>query len=170
MNYLVSVIMPSYNTANFIKDSINSVLCQTYKNFELINAENNSQQLFLSINNEGVYHIGDYTFEIKKVEAMPEKFPSSEDNFAYVSIENFDLTLRNRCDGDIFQPLGLNGTQKLKKFLNEKKIPKHERDNLVFLCKNNEVLWAPCYGISEKIKVKTKPTHIIKMERNNHEN
>ena len=36
MNYLVSVIMPSYNTANFIKDSINSVLCQTYKNFELI--------------------------------------------------------------------------------------------------------------------------------------
>ncbi len=33
---LVSVIMPSYNSAVFIKDSINSVLCQTYTNWELI--------------------------------------------------------------------------------------------------------------------------------------
>ena len=33
---LVSVIMPSYNSALFIKDSINSVLYQTYTNWELI--------------------------------------------------------------------------------------------------------------------------------------
>lgn len=36
MEELVSVIMPSYNTAKFISDSINSVLYQTYKNWELI--------------------------------------------------------------------------------------------------------------------------------------
>ena len=33
---LVSVIMPSYNTAGFIEESINSVLSQTYSNWELI--------------------------------------------------------------------------------------------------------------------------------------
>lgn len=32
----VSVIMPSYNSSGYIKDSINSVLNQTYGNFELI--------------------------------------------------------------------------------------------------------------------------------------
>lgn len=36
MDELVSIIMPSYNTADFIPDAIRSVLSQTYSNWELI--------------------------------------------------------------------------------------------------------------------------------------
>ena len=36
MNELVSIIMPSYNTARFISKTIESVLEQTYKNWELL--------------------------------------------------------------------------------------------------------------------------------------
>ena len=36
MSDLVSIIMPSYNTAEFIEESIKSVISQTYKNWELI--------------------------------------------------------------------------------------------------------------------------------------
>ena len=36
MDELTSIVMPSYNTANYISDSIRSVLAQTYTNWELI--------------------------------------------------------------------------------------------------------------------------------------
>lgn len=36
MEELVSIIMPSYNTANYIKLTIESVLKQTYQNWELL--------------------------------------------------------------------------------------------------------------------------------------
>ena len=36
MKELVSIIMPSYNTERFIKDTIESVLAQSYTNWELI--------------------------------------------------------------------------------------------------------------------------------------
>ena len=36
MNDLVSIIMPSYNTAPYISETIQSVLNQTYQNWELI--------------------------------------------------------------------------------------------------------------------------------------
>lgn len=35
-NDLISIVMPSYNTDKFIKDAIQSVVSQTYKNWELI--------------------------------------------------------------------------------------------------------------------------------------
>ena len=38
----VSVCIPTYNYANYIKDAIDSVLCQTYIDFELLIVDNYS--------------------------------------------------------------------------------------------------------------------------------
>ena len=33
---LISILMPTYNVEKFVEEAVRSVLCQTYKNFELI--------------------------------------------------------------------------------------------------------------------------------------
>lgn len=90
-------------------------------------------------------------------------FPEATSNFAYADFSNiqFPLTLRTRRDGDIITPFGMRGTMKLKKYLNSKGVPRHNRDDILLLCKENEVLWVLGVGISDKIGVKGVPTHVI---------
>lgn len=59
---LVSVIIPNYNHAAFLKQRINSVLSQTYKNYEIIILDDNSKDNSIDIikqyeSNEHVSHI-----------------------------------------------------------------------------------------------------------------
>ena len=90
-------------------------------------------------------------------------FPNSTATFAYVDIteQEFPLILRTRKDGDIITPLGMKGSMKLKKYLNGKGVSKHHRDNIPLLCNDKEVLWVTGVGLSDKIGVKTSPSHVI---------
>lgn len=58
MNDLVSIIMPSYNTAKFISQSIESVLSQSYTNWELIIVDDcssdNTVEIVSSFNDERI--------------------------------------------------------------------------------------------------------------------
>lgn len=113
----------------------------------------------------GQYDIAGKVFTIEKNNTLPEKFPSDAECIAYVDLSKIDfpLTLRNRMDGDFISPLGVDGKQKLKKYLNNKKIPKHKKDKLIFLCKGQEILWAAGLGISKNIMVTDKPSHILRL-------
>lgn len=61
MNELVSVIMPSYNTAKFIKETVESVLSQTYQNFEIIIVDDcstdNTDEVVAGIEDERIKYI-----------------------------------------------------------------------------------------------------------------
>ena len=117
----------------------------------------------VKISIEGEYKINDKIFSIRKCSENINYYPKDIEYKAYISIKEIDFTLRYRKNGDYIQPLGCSGKQKLKKYLNEKKIPNHEKNNIVLLCNGNEVLWVTGFGISDKIKVKDKPTHVIEL-------
>ena len=61
MSDLVSIIMPSYNTAEYIGESIKSVLNQTYSNWELIIVDDcsndNTDEIVASFNDERIKYI-----------------------------------------------------------------------------------------------------------------
>ncbi len=117
------------------------------------------------ITKDGTYEIGGYRLIITKCSQMPDNFPPDKNFTAYTQLDDIDFTLRQRKNGDLIQPLGTKGKQKLKKYLIAKQIPEYKRDDLLFLCRNNEVFWAPGLAISDKIKVITQPTHMLKLEK-----
>ncbi len=68
--------------------------------------------------------------------------------------ETLPLTVRNRQQGDRFQPYGMLGTKKIKDFLIDAKVPRYERDRIPLLVCGNEVLWIIGYTTSELFKIK----------------
>lgn len=61
MNDLVTIIMPSYNTAPYIRETIQSVLDQTYQNWELIIVDDcstdNTDEVVASIRDERIRYL-----------------------------------------------------------------------------------------------------------------
>lgn len=163
---VVAFIKKNANSKSGKKHSITTDLWiyTNSKKFELIKSEKPSNKE-ISINKEGQYQFDDYVFEIEKFNGTTFDFPKDNELKALVSLNEINFTLRHRKDGDTISPLGINGTQKLKKYLNEKKIPQHEKDSLILLCKNSEVLWVGGLGLSNKIRVINAPTHIIKLTK-----
>ena len=119
------------------------------------------------ITDEGEYSIGDKILTLKSfVEKDIFVFPESTASFVYVDLSRITLPIavRTRAEGDIITPFGMTGTMKLKKYFNSKGISRHTRDEIVLLTQGNDVLWAVGVGISNKIGVTTKPTHVIEIK------
>jgi tRNA(Ile)-lysidine synthetase-like protein len=163
---------------NFIKDNQNSKSGKTIsittdywlfvndKYFQIITASKKSD-INIKINQTGEYKYGGIIFNIFECNSNIDECYgiSGESVFVDLSDVDIDFELRTRQDGDIIQPFGMSGHQKLKKYLNSKKIPNHQKDELLFLAKGKEILWAVGIGISEKIRVKTKPTHKLVLKK-----
>ena len=75
-----------------------------------------------------------------------------------------DIEWRYRREGDVITKFG-GGTQKLKTYLVQKKIPLRQRDDIPVLASLNEVFVVAGVGISEKVKIdeNTKTAYIIKV-------
>ncbi len=137
-----------------------------YSITKVFGEKNNSQ---ITILKEGEYDFpdSDLTFSIKKYEGKGDlNFPREDAYFAYVNLNNIgiDLTLRTRREGDFIIPFGMVGSMKLKKYLNSKRVPQHNKDELILLCKGSEVLWVSGVGLSNKLRVVNTPSHVIELK------
>lgn len=75
------------------------------------------------------------------------------------------LYVRNRRNGDRFNPLGMKGTKKLKKFFIDEKIKKEERDYIPLIIDGKNIIWILGYRISNKYRITEKTNNIIIIER-----
>ena len=78
---------------------------------------------------------------------------------------HFPVTFRNRRPGDRFAPLGAGGTQKLKKFFSDHKVPAAVRRCCPLLVSDGRILWVPGYRIDQQARVGHHTRAVLKVER-----
>jgi len=71
---------------------------------------------------------------------------------AYERVQ-WPLKVRNFRPGDRFRPLGAQGTQKLKQFFIDHKIPKFERPKVPILTAGEAIAWVVGYRIDERFQI-----------------
>lgn len=64
-----------------------------------------------------------------------------------------NLYLRTRLPGDRFAPIGMKGTKKIKDFMIDLKIPAKDRDDILLLCDDVNIIWVVGYRMSELYKI-----------------
>ncbi|MBD3280373.1 glycosyltransferase [Candidatus Dojkabacteria bacterium] len=87
----VSVIIPSYNHERFIKEAIESVLSQTYQDFEIIVVDDGSRDATVEIiNNFEDKRIRLYVFEENKGAVFATNYAIDKSKGKYISLLNSD--------------------------------------------------------------------------------
>jgi tRNA(Ile)-lysidine synthase len=95
----------------------------------------------------------------------PRAFEFDDDARAYLDEENlrFPLRIRNRQDGDRYQPLGAPGHKKLKEILRAKSIPLEERDKKPVFLSGGEIIWILGLPVAEKFRVHEKTKNVVRL-------
>jgi tRNA(Ile)-lysidine synthase len=75
----------------------------------------------------------------------------------------FPLKMRNFRPGDRFHPLGVKGTQKVKEFFIDHKVPRFERPKIPLLISGESITWIVGYRIDERVKVTEKTKRVLKV-------
>ena len=71
--------------------------------------------------------------------------------------------VRSRRDGDRFQPLGMDGTKKLKEFMIDAHIPRHWRDSVPLLVGEKGVAWVIGWRIAHWARVTETTQQIVEI-------
>ena len=106
---------------------------------------------------------------LKLSEISTKKLPDDRDagqKVAFFDINNirFPLIVRNIQPGDRFTPLGMKGTQKIKDFFINNKVPRAERVKCPVMVSNGKIIWVMGYRIDDSVKVTPHTQKLLKAE------
>ena len=74
------------------------------------------------------------------------------------------LIVRNRRDGDWFQPLGMAGRQKIKNFFIDHKIPAAKRDDVLLIVDGISVIAIENTHVNERVKITGETKKVLQMK------
>ncbi len=92
--------------------------------------------------------------------------PEGSPDVAYLDSQQLRMPLKIRSfrPGDRFHPLGMKGTQKIKQFFIDHKIPRFERPMIPLLLSGEEIVWVVGYRMDDRVKVTDSTKKVVKVE------
>lgn len=122
-----------------------------------------------TIAGEGTTPIQEANAAIKLVEIRTDDVPDFKDSgklraFFDRDCMRFPLVVRNFRPGDRFSPLGLDGTQKLKKYFSDHKIPARLRKKCPLLLSEDKIIWVAGHRIDNSVKLGPKTRRVLMAE------
>jgi tRNA(Ile)-lysidine synthase len=84
--------------------------------------------------------------------------------FADFATIRFPLIVRNFLPGDRFRPLGMSGTQKVKDFFMNKKVPIRVRRLCPMILSEETIIWVGGYRLSDLVKMTSQTRKVLKLE------
>ena len=117
----------------------------------------------------GVLTISETGDSVRIVPVAVEAAPGLKDRppgVEYIDADRvrFPLTVRNIRPGDRFSPLGVDGTQKLKKFFCDHKIPRRRRRSCPLLISGDRIVWVAGMRIDNAVKLTRSTRRVLKAE------
>jgi tRNA(Ile)-lysidine synthase len=73
------------------------------------------------------------------------------------------ITIRNFRPGDRFVPLGISGSQKVKQFFIDHKVPRHLRAGWPMVLGADEIIWVVGHRISDRVKLRSSTDTVLEV-------
>ena len=92
-----------------------------------------------------------------------EDIPKNRSKEAFLDADKllFPLMLRRWKPGDRFTPFGMTGSQKLKSFLTNQKVPSSNRKDIRVLLSGGQIVWIVGYRIDDRYKIDSQTSRVV---------
>jgi tRNA(Ile)-lysidine synthase len=118
------------------------------------------------VNIPGIIHVKETDRTISIEKTFRDKMDMQLKNKIYLDLDKIQqpIILRNRRDGDRFQPLGMKGQQKIKSLFINQKIPRNKRNEVMLLVDQDSVIWIENMHLSDRVKIAPQTKNVLVLE------
>lgn len=84
---------------------------------------------------------------------------------AFIDMERLTgpLFVRNREDGDLFHPAGMDGRKKLKEYFIDKKVPRGERGRVPIVVCGDDIVWVAGFRADGRFAARQGAPHVVRL-------
>jgi tRNA(Ile)-lysidine synthase len=114
----------------------------------------------------GSLYIKERKITVRSELTAKERVCFSGTNEVYMDLDKIQqpVIIRTRRDGDWFQPLGMQGRQKIKAFFIDHKMPQRERNEIMLFVDQISLIYIENMRLSDRVKITAETKNVLKLE------